>query len=243
MHSDLPRSDAFTARRTEMIERQIEGRGVRDPLVLKAMGRVQRERFLPEHVRDCAYEDSPVPIAGGQTMSQPYMVAFMIEALALKGGERVLEIGAGSGYAAAVLGDIAGAVYTVERIGALAQHAASALSDLGYANVHVRHGDGTKGWPEQAPFDAIIVAAGGPDIPKSLRDQLKIGGRMVIPVGQDVRGQELVRVTRLTENDFQSEVIAEVRFVPLVGQEGWRTEDPSAAKSRERWMERLFPKT
>jgi protein-L-isoaspartate(D-aspartate) O-methyltransferase len=145
----------------------------------------------------------------------------MTEALALQGGERILEIGAGSGYAAAVLSRIAGDVYTVERIGQLAEKAASTLADLGYHNVHVRHEDGTKGWPEHAPYDGIVVAAGGPEIPESLKEQLKIGGRLVIPVGRDPRVQELVRVTRISENRYDREDLADVRFVPLIGEEGW----------------------
>ena len=189
--------------------------------VLRAMRRVAREAFLPQQLREFAYEDCPLPIEEGQTISQPYIVAFMTEALALQGGERVLEIGTGSGYAAAVLAEIAGEVYTVERIGQLAEKAASTLADLGYANVHVLHGDGTKGWPEHAPYDGIIVAAGGPKIPDSLKEQLKIGGRLVIPVGRDPKVQELVRVTRISENEFRREDLADVRFVPLIGHEGW----------------------
>ena len=148
-----------------------------------------------------------------KTISQPYIVAFMIEALALQGGERILEIGAGSGYAAAVLSRTAGEVYTVERIGQLAEKAASRLADLGYQNVHVRHADGTKGWPEHAPYDGIIVAAGGPTIPELLKEQLKIGGRLVIPVGRDPRIQELVRITRVAETRYDREDLADVRFV------------------------------
>jgi protein-L-isoaspartate(D-aspartate) O-methyltransferase len=140
--------------------------------------------------------------------------------LALHGGERVLEIGAGSGYAAAVLAEIAGEVYTVERIGQLAEKAAATLADHGYQNVHVLHGDGTKGWPEHAPYDGIIVAAGGPKIPEALKEQLKIGGRLVIPVGRDPKLQVLARVTRLSETEYHQEDLADVRFVPLVGQEG-----------------------
>ncbi|MGE3157127.1 MAG: protein-L-isoaspartate(D-aspartate) O-methyltransferase [Xanthobacteraceae bacterium] len=207
--------------RDEMVDQAIQARGVRSPLVLNAMRKVPREAFLPQQLREFAYDDSPLPIDEGQTISQPYIVAFMIEALALKGGERVLEIGAGSGYAAAVLAEIAGEVYTVERLGPLAEKAASTLADLGYGNVHVLHGDGTKGWPDHAPFDGIIVAAGGPKIPESLKEQLKVGGRLVIPVGREQRVQELVRVTRISENEYRSEDLADVRFVPLIGQEGW----------------------
>ena len=211
----------YKQRRQEMIDRAIYARGVRSSVVLNAMQKVPREQFLPPHMREFAYEDAPLPIAEGQTISQPYIVAFMVEALALKGGEHILEIGAGSGYAAAVLAEIAGEVYTVERLGPLAEKAASTLADLGYKNVHVLHGDGTKGWPEHAPFDGIIVAAGGPKIPDSLKEQLKIGGRLVIPVGREQNVQELVRVTRISENEYRREDLADVRFVPLIGHEGW----------------------
>ena len=211
----------FRRLRREMVENAIFARGVRSKLVLDAMRKVPREAFLPQQLREFAYEDSPLPIEAEQTISQPYIVAFMTEALALVGGEKVLEIGAGSGYAAAVLAEIAGEVYTVERIGQLAEKAASTLADLGYNNVHVLHGDGTKGWLEHAPYDGIIVAAGGPKIPESLKEQLKIGGRLVIPVGRDPRVQELVRVTRLSADEYKREDLADVRFVPLVGQEGW----------------------
>lgn len=214
----------FAEERQYMVEHHIEARGVRSPLVLDAMRVVPREEFLPAHLRDDAYEDTPLPIGEGQTISQPYIVAYMVEALRLDGGESVLEIGAGSGYAAAVLSRIAGDVYTVERIGKLAQKAASKLEDLGYDNVHVLHADGTRGWPEHGPYDAIIVAAGGPEIPKSLKQQLKIGGRMVIPVGSDPRAQELTRVTRVSQDDYKTEDIADVRFVPLLGEEGWTGE-------------------
>jgi protein-L-isoaspartate(D-aspartate) O-methyltransferase len=213
----------FASLREDMVERNIVARGVRDELVLDAMGKVPRELFLPKNLREFAYEDSPLPIAGEQTISQPYIVAFMAEALMLKGGEKVLEIGAGSGYAAAVLSEIAAQVYTVERLGQLADKAAATLADLGYDNVHVLHGDGTRGWTEHAPYDAIVVAAGGPQVPESLKEQLKIGGRLVIPVGTDQRSQELVRVTRISANEYRSEDIADVRFVPLIGEEGWAT--------------------
>jgi protein-L-isoaspartate(D-aspartate) O-methyltransferase len=225
-----------------MVEQHIAARGVRSVAVLEAMRNVPREAFLPANLREFAYEDSPLPIAEGQTISQPYIVAYMIEALALEGGERVLEIGAGWGYAAAVLSEIAGEVYTVERIGQLAEKAASLLADLGYDNVHVLHGDGTLGWKEHAPYDAIIVAAGGPDVPDSLKQQLKIGGRLVIPVGTDPRTQELVRVTRLSDEKFKSEDIADVRFVPLVGEEGWAP-TPGEPAPPQRVMERPKPES
>jgi protein-L-isoaspartate(D-aspartate) O-methyltransferase len=166
----------FANRRIEMVERQIAHRGVRSELVLSAMKAVPREPFLPEELWEFAYEDAPLPIAEGQTISQPYIVAMMTEALGLQGGEKVLEIGTGSGYAAAILSQIAANVYTVERIEELAKNSAATLTELGYKNVQVLHGDGTLGWPEHAPYDAIVVAAGGPEVPESLKAQLKIGG-------------------------------------------------------------------
>jgi len=220
----------FSRLRKEMVDNAIFARGVRSALVLNAMRSVPRERFLPAPLREFAYDDAPLPIEEGQTISQPYIVAFMTEALALGGGEKVLEIGAGSGYAAAVLSEIAADVYTVERHGPLAEKAAATLADLGYHNVHVLHGDGTKGWPEHAPYDAIIVAAGGPTIPESLKDQLKIGGRLVIPVGADLHIQELVRVTRIAKTEYRREDLADVRFVPLLGVEGWTEPQPSRVR-------------
>jgi protein-L-isoaspartate(D-aspartate) O-methyltransferase len=229
-----PAKEAFSKLRREMVEKAIVARGVRSELVLSAMRSVPREAFLPQPLREFAYTDCPLPIEEGQTISQPYIVAFMTEALALQGGETVLEIGTGSGYAAAILAEIAGDVYTIERIGQLAEKAASTLADLGYDNVHVLHGDGTKGWPEHAPYDGIIVAAGGPKIPESLKQQLKIGGRLVIPVGGDPQIQELVRVTRISDNEYRREDLADVRFVPLIGHEGWTPADqrPTRAPSR-----------
>ena len=215
-----------------MVEKAISARGVRSELVLDAMRSVSRESFLPERLREFAYEDTALPIEEGQTISQPYIVALMTEALVLRGGEKVLEIGTGSGYAAAVLSEIAAEVYTVERHGQLAETAAATLADLGYGNVHVLHGDGTRGWPAHAPYDAIIVAAGGPTIPESLKHQLKIGGRLVIPVGSDQRAQELVRVTRIAQNEYRSEDLADVRFVPLLGEEGWAPEQAEPARVR-----------
>jgi len=224
----------FSQRRDAMVESHIAGRGIRSQLVLEAMQAVPREAFLPQHLRKSAYQDEPLPIAEGQTISQPYIVALMTEALALEGGEKVLEIGTGSGYAAAVLAQIAKEVYTVERIGQLAEKAATVLSELGYRNVHVLHADGTRGWPDHAPYDAIVVAAGGPEVPESLKSQLKIGGRLVIPVGPDRRVQELVRVTRISKLQYKTEDIADVRFVPLVGAEGWAapTDDSGMAGRR-----------
>jgi len=207
--------------REDMVEHQIAARGIRSEAVLGALRKVPREAFLPERLREFAYEDSPLPIDAGQTISQPYIVALMTEALDLRGGERVLEIGTGSGYAVAVLAEIAAEVYTIERIGELAEKAASALEALGCRNVHVVHADGTLGWAAAAPYDAIIVAVGGPGVPESLKKQLKVDGRLLIPVGTDPRAQELVRVTRISNEEFKSEDLADVRFVPLVGEEGW----------------------
>ena len=207
------------------VSEQIEARGVRDPLVLDAMRKVPRELFVPKDLKSEAYEDSPLPIGAGQTISQPYIVAFMIEALSLRGGEKVLEIGSGSGYAAAVLAQIAREVFTIERIGQLAEQAARNLEKAGYNNVHVRHADGTEGWPEEAPFDAILVSAGAPDVPKSLMRQLAIGRHMIVPVGSNPRAQELIRITRVDEDEFEQEDIADVRFVPLIGKEGWESEE------------------
>ena len=207
-----------------MVENQIAARGVHSELVLNAMSKIPREAFVPENLQEYAYDDGPLPIGEGQTISQPYIVALMTEKLLLEGGEKVLEIGTGSGYAAAVLGEIAGEVYTIERLVDIASSATSILQELGYTNVHVLHADGTRGWPEYSPYDAIVVTAGGPDVPESLKEQLKVGGRLVIPVGNHLHIQELIRVTRLGENDFKSEDITGVRFVPLIGKEGWADE-------------------
>jgi protein-L-isoaspartate(D-aspartate) O-methyltransferase len=212
----------FARLREEMVDHHIFARGVRSRQVLEAMRKVPREAFLPRDMHEFAYEDAPLPIAEGQTISQPYIVALMADALALEGGEKVLEIGTGSGYAAAVLAEIAGEVYTVERIGQLAEKAAPVLAGLGYHNIHILHGDGTRGWPDHAPYDAIVVAAGGPKVPEALRAQLKVGGRLVIPVGSDARAQELVRITRISQDEYKREDLADVRFVPLLGQEGWQ---------------------
>ena len=214
----------YSKLRERMVKRQIAGRGVRSVPVLDAMRKVPRERFLPRGQGVFAYDDSPLPIGDGQTISQPYIVAYMAESLALAGGEKVLEIGTGSGYAAAVLAEIAAEVYTIERIEGLASMARTVLGDLGYMNVHVRCGDGTLGWPEEAPYDGIVVSAGGPDVPDTLKHQLKTGGRLVIPVGRSKAYQELIRVTRIAENDFETEDLLPVRFVPLVGEEGWSQE-------------------
>ncbi len=211
---------SFDDARRRMVH-QIETRGVHDPAVLAAMGKVPRERFVGSSLTHAAYEDRPLPIGEGQTISQPYIVALMTEALRLTSRDRVLEIGTGSGYAAAVLAEIAAQVYTIERLGSLAASARRRLSDLGYETVHVRCADGTLGWPEHAPYDAIVVTAGGPEIPKALLDQLAIGGRLVMPVGALSSGQHLVRVVRTGPDDYDSEDLGGVAFVPLIGAEGW----------------------
>ena len=217
--------ERYTAGREAMVRDQLVGRGIRDQLVLEAMRKVPRERFVPEMERDFAYTDGPLPIGAGQTISQPFIVALMTEALQLKGGERVLEIGTGSGYAAAILAEIAGEVFTVERVKELADRAADTLRDQGYVNAHVRHGDGTLGWTERAPYDAIVVTAGGPKVPESLRQQLAVGGRLVMPVGINRQFQSLVQVVRISDDRFDSTDLGAVRFVALVGKEGWRESD------------------
>jgi len=211
----------FDDARRRMVETQLARRGVRDPAVLAAMGMVPRETFVPAPLAADAYDDGPLPIGEGQTISQPYIVALMTEALRLASGDRVLEIGTGSGYAAAVLAEIAAEVYTIERLAPLAESARRRLAELGYATVHVRCGDGTLGWPEHAPYDAIVVTAGGPEVPKALLDQLAVGGRLVMPVGGSPRAQHLVRVVRRATDDYGYEDLGDVAFVPLIGAEGW----------------------
>ena len=212
-------------RREAMVDYQIRNRGVRSPVVLDAMLKVPREAFVPDELREFAYEDSPLPIAAGQTISQPYIVAMMVEALDLKGGERVLDVGTGSGYAAAVAACIAEKVYSIERIDELAKNAQKVLQAEGFTNIEVRIGDGSLGWPDAAPFDAIAVAAGAPVVPEALKQQLSIGGRLVLPVGPDHEGQKLLRITRVGENEFETEDLAAVRFVPLIGAAGWEAAD------------------
>jgi protein-L-isoaspartate(D-aspartate) O-methyltransferase len=207
--------------RAHMVRTQIAARGVRDRAVLEAMRSVPREAFLPPELEEFAYSDTPLPIERGQTISQPYIVALMAAAAELRPGDRVLEVGTGSGYAAAVLGRIAREVYTVERHEELARVAAQRLGELGFANVSVRHGDGTLGWPEHAPYDAIVVAAGGPKVPEALLDQLALGGRLVIPVGEGRQVQQLLRVIRQPDGTLRQEDLGGVRFVPLIGSQGW----------------------
>ena len=212
----------FAARRQRMVERDLAGRGITDHLVLEAMADVPREAFVPPDLREFAYEDSPLPIEAEQTISQPYIVARMIQALELEGGERVLDIGTGSGYAAAVLSRIADEVYTIERHEELYELASSRFDELGYDNIQARHGDGTLGWPDAAPFDAIQAAAGGPEVPRVLLEQLRDGGRIIIPVGETLHLQHLVRVVRHGKGDFETERLEPVRFVPLIGAGGWK---------------------
>jgi protein-L-isoaspartate(D-aspartate) O-methyltransferase len=219
----------FQAAREKMVKTQIAARGIRDPAVLDAMRTTPREAFVPLSAVPFAYEDEALPIPEGQTISQPYVVAAMIDAVDPKRDDRVLEIGTGSGYAAAVLAHIVSEVFTVERLAALAESARRRLADLGYHNIHVRCGDGTLGWPEHAPYDAIIVTAGGPRVPPALLDQLSVGGRLVMPVGSTRRFQQLVRVVRLADNEYEHNEREGVTFVPLIGEQGWPDEQPTAA--------------
>lgn len=204
-----------------MVAHQIARRGVRDPLVLDAVRRVPRELFSPPEHHPLAYADTPLPIDAGQTISQPFMVALMTEALGLTGGEKVLEVGTGSGYGAAVLGEIAGTVWTVERIPSLASTAAEALAAAGCHNVHVVVGDGTQGYAPEAPYDGIVVTAGGPVVPEALQEQLRVGGSLVIPVGRSLDEQRLLCIRRTGDAGFVTEDLGSVRFVPLIGEEGF----------------------
>jgi len=217
--SDASRSvpsepDPFAAPRQQMVREQLAARGIHDRRVLEAMGRVPRHELVPPELRDSAYEDRPLPIGHGQTISQPFVVAFMTQMLELDGSERVLEIGTGSGYQAAVLSELAREVYSIEIVEALADHARADLERLGYP-VHVRAGDGYRGWPEAAPFDAVILTAAPPEVPQPLIDQLALGGRLVAPVGR--WSQELVLILKDEEGVHRRELIG-VRFVPMVGE-------------------------
>jgi protein-L-isoaspartate(D-aspartate) O-methyltransferase len=203
----------------EMVKRQLKDRGISDQKLLDSFLSVARHEFVPEEYRHRAYEDHPLPIGEGQTISQPYIVALMAEALELRGDERVLDIGTGSGYAAAIMSGLCAEVYSVERIEALALRAQARLAELGYDNVHVLCGDGTLGWPEHAPYDAITIAAGGPAIPEALLAQLAPQGRLVMPVGPQ-SDQLLTRVVRSAESQFRYESLGPVRFVPLIGEQG-----------------------
>ncbi len=208
-----PQGDSVVEREA-MVAQQIEARGVRDARLLAALRKVERHAFVPAGSAPAAYGDHPLPIGHGQTISQPYIVAFMTEALQLRGGETVLEVGTGSGYQAAVLGELAGQVYTIEIVEPLARQAEALLKRLGYANVHVRAGDGYAGWPEAGPFDAIMVTAAAPRVPEPLKQQLKDGGRMILPVGDE--WQELLLLVRRGER-FEEHRVLPVRFVPMTG--------------------------
>ena len=212
----------LTEQRRKLVERQIRARGITNPAVLAAFAEVPREAFLSPEMAEFAYLDTALPIEKEQTISQPYIVALMTEALELTPLDRVLEVGTGSGYAAAILAKVAREVFTIERHAELAEQAAVRLKNGGFDNVKVQHGDGTLGWPEHAPYDAIVVAAGGPDIPRPLLDQLAIGGRLVIPLGEEKNLQKLARVTRLSNSDYRREELCDVRFVPLIGAQGWQ---------------------
>ena len=220
--------DKHARDRAVMVAHHLEARGISDPLVLAAMSGVAREAFVSDPLKEFAYEDSALPIEAGQTISQPYIVARMIELLELEPGNKVLEVGAGSGYATAVMSRIAGKVYAIERHDELAKLARRRLKALGYSNVEIICADGTKGLPEQAQFDAILVSAGGPKVPEALKQQLAIGGRLVIPVGRDVH-QTLLRVRRIDKDEFEQEDYGAVTFVPLIGAEGWV--EPEQAKA------------
>lgn len=205
----------FASLQKQMVKLQIVDRGIKDLRVIKAMEKVPRYSFVPEDHRTCAYEDAPVCIGEGQTISQPYIVAFMTEALDLKPGDKILEIGTGSGYQAAILAEIVKEVYTIEIIEKLGKRAQATLTRLGYKNVHVRIGDGYKGWPEHAPFDAVIVTCAPENIPPALVSQLKEGGRMIIPVGAEGSVQNLIKVIKKNGSpEVQEE--RHVKFVPMV---------------------------
>jgi protein-L-isoaspartate(D-aspartate) O-methyltransferase len=213
--SSAMQADPYRAARERMVDAQIAARCVADARVLTAMRAVPRHRFVDASLADQAYEDHPLPIGHGQTISQPYIVAYMVEQLQLRPGARVLEVGTGCGYQAAVLAELAREVYTIEIVEPLARCAAETLAELGYENVRVRHGDGYHGWPERAPFDGIVVAAAAPYVPPALVDQLAPGGRLIIPVGR--LDQEIRLITRSAEGIVQERLI-QVRFVPLVRQ-------------------------
>lgn len=226
---ETPSPDRLAKARTRLVERDLSARGVTDERVLAAMASVRRERFVPADMVEFAYEDSPLPIGSGQTISQPFIVALMAEAAEIGPSDRVLEVGTGSGYGAAVLAHLAAEVWTIERHDDLAETARRRLEGEGIDNVKVLVGDGTLGWPEEAPFDAIVVTASGPVVPQALREQLTDGGRLVLPSGPDGRGQALLRVRRV-DGDYQTDDLGPVRFVPLIGAQGW---EPNAVGSTE----------
>ena len=213
--------DTYAEKRHQMVETQIVAHGICDPAVVEAMRSVPREVYVAPEMQDFAYDDMALPIAAGQTISQPYIVALMIAALQPHPEDRVLEIGTGSGYAAAVLSRVVREVYTVERHAELVELARRRMDALGYDNVHLLHGDGTLGWPEHAPYDGIVVAAGGPKIPIALRTQLVCYGSLVMPVGAGQSQQHLIRVTRDSDTTYSQETLGGVHFVPLIGAQGW----------------------
>jgi len=215
--------DQYFEQRLHMVEFQIKDRGIKDKRVLEAILKVPRHLFVPEHYVHEAYEDYPLPIGRGQTISQPFIVAAMTEALKLTGNERVLEIGTGSGYQAAILAELSGEVYTIEREAPLMERAKDLLRKLGYKNIHFKVGDGTLGWPEEAPFDRIIVTAAAPEIPPPLKDQLAVSGIMVIPVGERYN-QVLLQVKRKEKEVFDIKELFECAFVPLIGAYGFNPE-------------------
>ena len=208
-----------------MVARQVEARGIRDTRVIEAMRRIPRHAFIAAAMRREAYEDTPLPIEEGQTISQPYIVALMLEAARLGAGDRMLEVGAGSGYASAVAAQLVAHVDAVERHPRLVELARERLARLGIANVDVHVGDGSAGWPSGAPYDAIVVAAAGPRVPEALRDQLAAGGRIVIPVASGFGAQRLVLVERNSDDEWREEDLGGVMFVPLVGAQGWPDRD------------------
>ncbi|MCU4179503.1 protein-L-isoaspartate(D-aspartate) O-methyltransferase [Bosea sp. BH3] len=209
----------FERARAHMVETQIAGRGVRDPRLLDAMRQVPREAFVAEGYEELAFEDAPLTIGEGQTISQPYVVALMMEAAETKVGDVALEVGAGSGYAAAVLGRLVARVFAIERHRSLAEEARRRLKRLGCDNIELRCGDGTRGWPEAAPFDVILVSAGAPKVPEALKEQLVSGGRLIIPVGRHDGHQRLLKITRCGAADSLTTDLGAVSFVPLVGEQ------------------------
>jgi protein-L-isoaspartate(D-aspartate) O-methyltransferase len=221
----------FSSARDRMVEAQVARRGIRDSRVLEAMRRVPREAFVEAGFEEFAYEDSPLPIGEDQTISQPYIVAAMIEAAEIKADDRVLEVGTGSGYAAAVLSRIANRVYTIERHSSLLRSARERVEKLGYDNIELRVGDGTAGWQDAAPFDAILVAAGGPRVPEKLKQQLATGGRLIIPVGDEGQHQSLLKITRTGNDKFEQDDLGPVMFVPLVGEHGWHEDGRRSASN------------
>ncbi len=216
--------DRFASERDEMVLRQLQNRDIRDERVLAAMRKVPRHLFVPADQRANAYWDGPLPIGFGQTISQPYIVALMAEAMKLTDSSKCLDIGTGSGYAAAVLAELSGQVVSIERIPELAEIARGNLNDAGYPDVEVLCTDGSLGYAQEAPYDAIAVAAGAPAVPETLKRQLKIGGRLVIPVGRSHRFQDLIRIRRTAEDEFQTDNLGGVAFVPLLGAEAWEND-------------------